>query len=340
MTGSAKQEEDMMRRMMSALGVAAMATSLVAIAAAADAAMLGDGVTVYMQMGGQPGEPPVLPRTNGAKAAAEALGVKLTEQYSSWQAETMLAQFREALAAKPDCIVIMGHPGNDAFADLVADAVAQGIVVTSGNAPLKELQQQYQDRGFGYAGVDLYEGGAITARAMLNAGLKSGDKALVFGNFSRGDRGLSDKGMADTLEKGGVVVDRLEMSEEVNGNPPLAIPQLVAYLQQHPDTKAIGTQHGGITPLLPDVMQQAGKKAGELILGGIDTDPKTVAAVKAGTMTATLDQQLYLQGFLPVLQCVLSVKYRMGGFTTNTAAGTLSPKNVDALVPLIDQGIR
>jgi hypothetical protein len=123
----------------------------------AGAAMLGDDVTVYMQMGGQPGEPPVLPRTNGAKAAAEALGVKLIEQYSSWQAETMLAQFREALAAKPSCIAIMGHPGNDAFADLVADAIAQGIVVTSGNAPLKELQEKYQDKGFGHAGVDLYE---------------------------------------------------------------------------------------------------------------------------------------------------------------------------------------
>ena len=329
-----------MRTIAKALGVAAMATSLVAIAHGAGADMLGDGVTVYMQMGGQPGEPPVLPRTNGAKAAAEALGVKLIEQYSSWQAETMLAQFREALAAKPQCIVIMGHPGNDAFADLVADAVAQGIVVTSGNAPLKELQVKYADKGFGYAGVDLYEGGAITARAMLNAGLKKGDKAMVFGNFSRGDRGLSDTGMADTLEKAGIVVDRVEMSEEVNGNPPLAIPQLVAYLQQHPDTRALGTQHGGITPLLPDVAQQAGKLSGDIILGGIDTDPKTVAAVKAGTMTATLDQQLYLQGFLPVLQCVLSVKYKMGGFTTNTAAGTLSPKNVDELVPLIDQGIR
>jgi simple sugar transport system substrate-binding protein len=322
------------------LSAAAMAASIFALAPASDAAMLGEGVTVYMQMGGQPGEPPVLPRTNGAKAAAEALGVNLIEQYSSWQAETMLAQFREALAARPNCIVIMGHPGNDAFADLVADAVAQGIIVTSGNAPLKELQVKYQGVGFGYAGVDLYEGGAITARAMIAAGLKSGDKAMVFGNFSRGDRGLSDTGMADTLEKAGITVDRVEMSEEVNGNPPLAIPQLVAYLQQHPDTKAIGTQHGGITPLLPDVMQQAGKKPGELILGGIDTDPKTVDAVKAGTMSATLDQQLYLQGFLPVLQCVLSVKYKMGGFTTNTAAGVLSPENVDALVPLIDQGIR
>jgi simple sugar transport system substrate-binding protein len=323
------------------LSLATAAGALMALAQPVQAAdMIGEGVTMYMQMGGQPGEPPVLPRTNGAKAAAAALGVKLTEQYSSWQAETMLAQFREAVAAKPDCIGIMGHPGSDAFADLVADAIAQGIKVTSGNAPLKELQVKYQDQGFGYAGVDLYEGGAITARALLNAGLKKGDKALEFGNFSKGDRGLSDKGLADTLEQGGVVVDRVEMSEEVNGNPPLAIPQLVAYLQEHPDTKAIATQHGGITPLLPDVMQQAGKKPGELLLGGIDTDPRTVDAVKSGAMTATLDQQLYLQGFLPVLQCVLSVKYKMGGFATNTAAGTLSPKNVDDLVPLIEQGIR
>src|SRR5262245_66214432 len=111
--------------------LATAAGALMAIAQPGHAAdLIGDGVTMYMQMGGQPGEPPVLPRTNGAKAAAAALGVNLIEQYSSWQAETMLAQFREALAAKPNCIVIMGHPGNDAFADLVADAVAQGIVVT------------------------------------------------------------------------------------------------------------------------------------------------------------------------------------------------------------------
>src|SRR6266702_2723631 len=116
-----------MRTMFRVLGVAAMAGSMLVPAAGSKAAdLLGNGVTVYMQMGGQPGEPPVLPRTNGAKAAAAAIGVKLIEQYSSWQAETMLAQFREALAAKPNCIVIMGHPGNDAFADLVADAVAQG----------------------------------------------------------------------------------------------------------------------------------------------------------------------------------------------------------------------
>ena len=315
-------------------------TALAALSAGANAQPIGEGVTIYMQMGGQPGQPPVLPRTNGAIAAAEALGATLFEQYSSWNPETMLAQFDEAMAADPDCIVIMGHPGNDAFADRVADAFARGIKVTSNNAPLSELLPMYQDQGFGYAGVDLYEGGAITARAMLNAGLEPGDHALVYELFSSGDRGLSGKGMADTLEEAGVVVDRVEMSAEVDGNPPAVIPILVAYLQENPDIKAIGTQHGGVTPQLQAVMEQAGRTPDNLILAGIDTDPVTVDAIADGFMTASLDQQLYLQGFLPVLQCVLSVKYHMGGMTTNTAAGTLSTKNVETLMPLIEQGIR
>jgi energy-coupling factor transporter ATP-binding protein EcfA2 len=115
--------------------------------------------TMYFQMGGNPGDGATLPRTNGARAAAAALGVTLREQYSGWQPETMLNHLREALAASPGCIEIMGHPGNDAFASLVADAEKRNIIITSGNSPLTKLKDQYVANGFGYAGVDLYEGG-------------------------------------------------------------------------------------------------------------------------------------------------------------------------------------
>src|SRR5215467_16347068 len=101
-----------------AIGMVAAAASL---PAQADEP-IGAGITMYFQMGGNPGDGSTLPRTNGAKAAAAALGVNLKEQYSGWQPETMLKQFREALAASPACIEIMGHPGSDAFASLVADA--------------------------------------------------------------------------------------------------------------------------------------------------------------------------------------------------------------------------
>ena len=46
-------------------------------------------------------------------------------------------------------------------------AVDEGIVVTDGNAPLTDLQKEFGPKGFGYAGVDLYAGGALTANAML-----------------------------------------------------------------------------------------------------------------------------------------------------------------------------
>ena len=75
----------------------------------------------------------------------------------------MINQFKEAVAARPDCIEIMGHPGSAAFRDLVKGAVDQGIVVTVGNSPMSDLQAEFGANGMGYAGVDLYAGGKLTA---------------------------------------------------------------------------------------------------------------------------------------------------------------------------------
>jgi simple sugar transport system substrate-binding protein len=54
----------------------------------------------------------------------------------------------------------------------------------------------------------------------------------------------------------------------------------------------------------------------------------------------TLDQQLYYQGFLPVVQCVLSKKYGLTGFSVNTAGGVVTPETIKDLIPLIEAGIR
>src|SRR5664279_4430924 len=86
-------------------------------------------LVVYMQMGGTQGDPSTLARTNGAEAAAKALNIDLHEQYSGWDPQKMIDQFKQAMAASPDGIVIMGHPGEDAFGPLVDDAESQGIIV-------------------------------------------------------------------------------------------------------------------------------------------------------------------------------------------------------------------
>src|SRR5512137_2590446 len=117
----------------------AAATPAPAAPAAPAAAPAGKQLVVYMQMGGTAGDASTLARTNGARAAAAALNIKLVEQYSGWDPQKMIAQFKEAVAAKPDGIEIMGHPGEDAFAALVDDAESQGIIVTSGNNPLPNI---------------------------------------------------------------------------------------------------------------------------------------------------------------------------------------------------------
>lgn len=299
-----------------------------------------DKIVVYMQMGGTQGDGTTLARTNGAKAAAEALGIELHEQYSSWDQQTMINQFNEALAAEPDGIAIMGHPGEDAFTALVDQAESQGIIVTSGNNSLPNLEAKYAAQGFGYAGADLYQGGYLTGEAMVAAGLKAGDKALVYDIWHEELRSRSPQGIKDALEKAGVVVDTLDVSQEVNSDVSLATPILTAYLEKNPDLKAIGTQHGNITAALVNVLKANGYKPGDIIIGGIDLSPATVAGVQEGYISATFDQVLYLQGYMPVLQIWLTKNLKIPGLHINTGVGVVTPDNIAGIVPLIEQGVR
>lgn len=299
-----------------------------------------DGLVVYMQMGGTEGDPSTLARTNGARAAAEALGIDLFEQYSGWDPQRMIEQFNEAIAASPDGIVIMGHPGEDAMAPLVEEAINQGIIVTSNNNPLPSLEEQYRALGFGYAGADLYQGGYLTGQAMVAAGLEAGDKAVVYDIWHQEGRSVSSQGVYDALVDAGLEVEKLDVSDEVDSEASLAIPILTAYFEANPDLKAIGTQHGNITANLMNVLQAAGKEPGEIIVGGIDLSPATIEGIQEGYISVSFDQVLYLQGFFPVEQIWLTKNYLIPGLHINTGVGTVTPENIGEIAPLIEQGVR
>ena len=323
--------------------VAVIILSMVAVIPAASAAPVAQDqkeLTIYMQMGGTQGDAATLARTNGAKAAAANLGIKLVEQYSGWDPQKMIDQFKQAVAANPDGIAIMGHPGEDAFASLVDDAESQGIIITSGNNPLPNIQAKYQSKGFGYAGADLYAGGYLTGQAMVAAGLKKGDKALVYDIWHQEGRSKSAQGVYDALVAAGLSVEKLDVSNEVDTEASLAIPILTAYLAAHPDLKAIGTQHGNITANLMKVLEAAGKQPGDVITGGIDLSPATIEGIRKGYISASFDQVLYLQGYFPVLQIWLTKNYLIPGLDVNTGVGTVTPQNIEEIAPLIEQGIR
>jgi simple sugar transport system substrate-binding protein len=310
------------------------------ILAAPSKSLAQDKLVVYMQMGGTQGDAATLARTNGARAAAEQLGIELHEAYSAWDQQTMLDQFSEAMAASPDGIEIMGHPGEDAFAPLVDEAESQGIVVTSGNNPLPNLEAKYQGMGFGYAGADLYEGGYLTGQAMVAAGLQPGDEALVYDIWHQEGRSRSSQGVYDALTDAGLVVDKLDVSQEVDSDPSLAAPILTAYIESHPNLKAIGTQHGNITANIVNVFKAEGLAPGDIIFGGIDLAPSTIEGIKTGYISASFDQVLYLQGYFPVLQIWLYKNYLIPGLHINTGVGVVTPENIDTIAPLIEAGYR
>jgi len=295
---------------------------------------------VYMQMGGTQGDASTLARTNGARAAAEALGIELHEQYSAWDQQTMLDQFNEAMAASPDGIVIMGHPGEDAWAPLVDEAEARGIIVTSGNNPMPNLEAKYKLQGFGYAGADLYQGGYATGKAMIAAGLKAGDEALVYDIWHEELRARSPQGIYDALTEAGLVVEKLDVSQEVNSDASLAVPILTAYIESHPNLKAIGTQHGNITAGMVNVLKAEGLNPGDIIVGGIDLAPATIEGIQTGYISVAFDQELYLQGYFPVQQIWLTKNFAIPGLHIDTGVGMVTPENVADIVPLIEGGYR
>lgn len=299
-----------------------------------------DQLVVYMQMGGTAGDASTLARTTGAREAAAHLGIDLHEQYSGWDPQTMIDQFREAIAAGPDGIAIMGHPGEDAMRPLVEEAIAAGIIVTSGNNPLPTLEAEFQTLGFGYAGADLYDGGYLTGTAMVAAGLQPGDKALVYDIWHQEGRSVSSQGLHDALVDAGLEVEKLDMSNEVDTDAALAVPILTAYLEANPDLKAIGTQHGNITANLMKVLQEAGKEPGEVIAGGIDLSAATIEGIQEGYISASFDQVLYLQGYLPLQQIWLTKNYLIPGLHINTGVGTVTPENIAEIAPLIEAGYR
>src|SRR5688500_18864679 len=51
----------------------------------------------------------------GAQAAEANLGPTVDYIFSGWDSDRMVQQLREAIAAQPDGIAMMGHPGDNAI---------------------------------------------------------------------------------------------------------------------------------------------------------------------------------------------------------------------------------
>ena len=84
----------------------------------------------------------------------------------------------------------------------------------------------------------------------------------------------------------------------------------------------------------------ASLKPGQVFFAGFDMSPNTAKAIKDGYQDLVIDQQPYLQGYLPILNICLTKKYGFSGLDINTAGAFVDPKNVDVVAPLAAKEIR
>jgi simple sugar transport system substrate-binding protein len=299
------------------------------------------GVNIVFFPGGPEGGVFAVNVYNGAVQAQKDLGPTVQYVWSGWDPQKMIEQFKSSEATKPDGIAVMGHPGDTAFDPLIDDAESKGIIVTAQNTELPNAMAKYAAAGFGYVGASNYTAGqSLGNEAVKREGLKSGDRVMVWGLLSQPTRGLRTKGVIDAFKAAGLTVDYIEIDSATNSDPSAGTPTFTAYVAAHPDVKLVVTDHGGLTATAQTYLSAAGKKPGDILVAGFDLSPATVDAIKGGWTTLVIDQQEWLQGYLPILQICLTKVYGFSGLYVNTGAGFVDKSNVAAVAPLAAKNIR
>jgi len=277
----------------------------------------GDGMHIWFDTGGPVGGTYNTVVYNGAKAAANDIGARITFVYSDWSPEKMVENFKKALAARPTGIVVMGHPGDAAYMPFIEEARQSGIRVTAVDTPLPEIQKKFQSQGFGYIGPDAYNQGVSMARECIRRfALKKGDRAFVWGLKRLPIRGLRATAIVDVFKKEGVTVDYLEISQEVDKDPSLGTPIITGYLAAHPDCKAMVIDHGALTAQVENFLRAAGVAPDEIDVAGFSLSPATATAIEKGYIDLIGDAQPFLLGYFSVLQIALTEKYGFSGLNT------------------------
>jgi len=300
------------------------------------------GVTIAAFPGGPQGGVFANNVYNGFRQAEADLGPTVTYYFSNWDPNLMLQQIQQAVATGVDGIATYGFAGQDATGPVVDQARAAGIIFTTLNTALPDSQAQYGPDGFGFVGAPNYDAGHnLAAEAVARSGVEAGDTVFVWGLRAQGgDRGQRTVGVIDAFEEAGLNVIYQEIDAATNAEPNAGTATFVGVMGANPDIRIVVTDHGGLTSNVGVYAQAAGLEPGQVYFAGFDMSPNTAQAIQEGYQNLVIDQQPFLQGYLPILNICLTKKYGFSGLDINTAGAFVDASNVDAVAPLAAVEIR
>jgi simple sugar transport system substrate-binding protein len=255
--------------------------------------------------------------------------------------EQQVANMQAAIARKPDALLTT-IVDDKAFNQIIADARKAGIIVIAVNVDHSQgaagnARQAFIGQGFTAAGYSL-------AKAQSANFPKSGPIKVVVGISAPGQNWSEQRGggvmkfMADFKKAN---PDRDISVERMDSGTDFAITadRVGAYLSAHPDTTAYfdtGLWDASVARVLKD----RGAPAGKVLLGGFDLVPEVLQQMKTGYIQVHVDQQPYMQGFMPVLEVYLNKTAGLAPTDIDTGQGIVTADQVDSLMDLSKKGLR
>ena len=268
---------------------------------------------------------------NGVDAAAKDLRVTVT--YNAPQTFDMVAMSRlidAEIAKKPDGLVV-SIPDPSALSRSIKAAVDAGIPVISINSG----SDTYKQLGvLMHVGQTEYEAGSGGGERMGALGVKSA--LCVNHEVGNASLDLRCKGFLDALSKTGGAGRVVA----VNAADPTDSQQKI--------TAALGAGVDGILTLGPLGSKPAlaalkqGGHLGKVKLGTFDLTPDVLTGIRDGEILFAIDQQQYLQGYLPVV--LLAQRKQYGVLPAigvlPTGPGFVTKETADQVIKLSQRGFR
>jgi simple sugar transport system substrate-binding protein len=235
-----------------------------------------------------------VPTQYGAADACKLLGCSYqwTGSASSNISE-MVNAFNSARSAGVDGIAI-SLVDETAFNAPVRSALAAGVPVVAYNADAKSNER------LAYIGQDLEVSGEQMGEHIAEL-VPSGDVALFIATPGQLNIQPRIDGALKTLKSHSSITTHTITTGAAEAGELTVID---SYITGHPTTKGMFAVDSGSTKGVAQAIQKHGL-AGKVKGGGYDLAPITEQLLAKGAIDFTIDQQPYLQGFLPVLELYL-----------------------------------
>src|SRR4051794_758452 len=150
-----------------------------------------------------------------------------------------------------------------------------------------------------YIGQDLFVSGQEMGKRIVEL-VPSGDVALFIATPGASNIQPRIDGAQDTLKKSGKSITPHVIA--TGAAVPAELSVIDSYATGHPDTKGYFAVDAGSTQSLAQTIQKHSLRQKGVKGGGYDLTPVTQKLLASDQIDFTIDQQPYLQGFIPILQ--------------------------------------